>query len=90
MAAGQWGSYLVLAVILTAILAVCSAVIIRRWIYKKPINAGSQYMAQNIYLQYQNAEKRRSIEQVMYQKEDERREAFGGESFKDENSSEEG
>ena len=78
MAAGQIESILLPVVIL--IVAFCSAVIVKRWIRKKPIGAASQYMGQNIYMQYQNAEKRHSIEQVMFQKEDERQEAFGGES----------
>lgn len=82
MAAGQIGSFLLPVVILIVILAFCSAVIVKRWIRKKPIGLASQYMGQNIYLQYQNAEKRHSIEQVMFQKEDERHEAFGGEGFK--------
>ena len=90
MAADQLESYLLIGTILAAILAVCSAVIIRRWILRRPIRAGSQYMAQNIYLQYQNAERRRSIEQVMYQREDERGGAFGGEGFDDDYSNKEG
>ena len=44
MAAGQIESILLPVVILIVILAFCSAVIVKRWIRKKPIGAASQYM----------------------------------------------
>lgn len=76
MTAGHIESILIPASILVLILAICSVVIIKRWVYKKPMGAGSQYMGQNIYMQYQNAEKKHSVEQIMFIKEDERNDNF--------------
>ena len=41
----------------------------RYFIDKRNITIGSQVVGENIFMQYQNEEKKRAIEQVIYQKE---------------------
>ncbi|MCP4581660.1 MAG: hypothetical protein GY839_08555 [candidate division Zixibacteria bacterium] len=72
----QTASLILAGGIILAIIVFCSVVIVKRFVSKEMINAGSQYVGQNIYMQYQNADSRQAIEEIMYKKEDERRDAF--------------
>ncbi|HEX9916556.1 MAG TPA: hypothetical protein VGB16_02365 [candidate division Zixibacteria bacterium] len=59
---------------LLLIFGFCAFVIKRYWIDKKQITSGSQFVSQNVYMQFQNEDKKQAMEQVLYQKEDEREE----------------
>ena len=54
-------------------------VIKRYWIDKKPISFGSQFVGENIYRQYQNEEKKRAIEHVIYLRDEEEQDDEDGE-----------
>ncbi len=59
----------------------CAVVIKRYWIDKKSITSGSQFVGEEIYMQWQNKDKKRAIEQVIYQKEEEEEEDDEGEDI---------
>ncbi len=65
------------AFIFLIILAGAFIVIKKRWINKKPSMYGAQFAAQNIYLQYQNLQKKRSVEHVLNQKEERKQDDEG-------------
>jgi hypothetical protein len=75
----QTGNLIFVGAILAGIIIACAAVIVRRFVMKKMITAGSQYVGQNIYLQYQNADRKRAVEEVIYQNDGEKQHAFSGE-----------
>lgn len=58
------------ALILLAIFAGAFMVIKKRWLNKKRTIYGAQFTGQNIYPQYQNLQKKKSIEHVLDQKEE--------------------
>ncbi len=72
-------SYLVLLLLLLLIFLFCLVMIKRFWIEKKPISFGSQFVGENIYRQFLMADKKRAIEQVIYQREEKEQEAEDGE-----------
>ena len=71
-------SLTVSAAILLLILAFCIWVVKRRFIDKKGINAGSQFVGRHIMMQFQDAEKKKAVEQIILQ-EEERQPDFSGE-----------
>jgi hypothetical protein len=67
-------SLVVAGLVLLLIFGFCAFVIKRYWIDKKQITSGSQFVGQNVYMQFQNEDKKQAMEEVLYQKEDEREE----------------
>jgi len=67
-------SLVVIGLVILLIFGFCALVIKRYWIDKNQITSGSQFVGQNIYMQFQNENKKQAMEQVLYQKEDEREE----------------
>lgn len=65
------------ALILLVIFVGALVVIKKRWINKKPTMYGAQFTGQNIYLQYQNLQKKKSIEHVLDQKEEKKQDHDG-------------
>jgi hypothetical protein len=58
---------LILMGLILLLLSIFIFVVIKRyWINKKPISFGSQFVGENIYQQYQNEEKKRALEHVIY------------------------
>ena len=53
------------------------AIIKKRWINKKPTIYSAQFTGQNIYMQYQNLQKKKAMEQVIYQKEEKKQDDEG-------------
>ena len=72
-------SLILMGSMLLLLLIFCVAVIKRYWIDKKPISFGSQFVGENIYLQYQNEEKKRAFEEVVYQRDEQEEEDDEGE-----------
>ena len=72
----NWLSYAVMAIGLLGIFAFCAIVIKRYWIDKKPIGGTSQFVGRNILQQFQNADRKESIEHVIYMEEEERKQDF--------------
>jgi len=52
-------------------------VVKRRWINAKRTMYGAQFTAQNIYMQFQNRQKKNAIEQVQYQREEKKQDNDG-------------
>ena len=48
-----------------------------RWINKKPTIYSAQFTAQNIYMQFQNRQKKNAMEHVQYQKEEKKQDSDG-------------
>ena len=67
-------SLILMGVILLFLLIFMIVVIKRYWINKKPSSFGSQFVGENIYQQYQNEEKKRAIEHVIYLRDEEEQE----------------
>ena len=70
-------SLLVVAFILSIILAGAFIVIHKRWIGRKSIMYGAQFTAQSVYLQYQNRQKKKSVEHVLLQREERKQDVEG-------------
>ena len=68
------------ALILLVIFVGTLVVIKKRWLNKKRTIYGAQFTGQNIYLQYQNLQKKKSIEHVLNQKE-EKKQDLGGDDL---------
>ena len=68
-----WISFLLLVFLF------CFIVIKRYWFDKKPISFGSQFVGENIYRQFQNEDKKKAVEQIIYQRDDEEKEDEDGE-----------
>ena len=67
-----------LIVILLLVIFVGALVVIKkRWISKNPTLYGAQFTGQNIYLQYQNLQKKKSVEYVLAQKEENKQDHAG-------------
>ena len=67
-----------LVVLLLLVIFVGALVVIKkRWLNKKRTIYGAQFTGQNIYLQYQNLEKKKSIEHVLDQKEEKKQDHDG-------------
>lgn len=71
-------SLILSAAMLLLVLAFCIWVVKRRFIDKKGINAGSQFVGRHIMMQFQDAEKKKAVEQIILQ-EEERQQDFSGE-----------
>jgi uncharacterized protein (UPF0333 family) len=63
--------------ILIIILVGAFVVIKKRWIDKKPTMCSAQFTAQNVFLQYQNQQRKKSIEHVLQQREERKQEDEG-------------
>lgn len=75
---GQDLMSLILVVFILSIIMVGAFIIIhKRWINRKATMYGAQFAAQNILLQYQNQQKKKSIEHVLQQKEERKQDAEG-------------
>jgi uncharacterized membrane protein (DUF106 family) len=70
-------SLLLAALLLLAVLVAVFLIIKRRWINAKRTMYGAQFTAQNIYMQFQNRQKKNAIEQVQYQKEEKKQDNDG-------------
>jgi opacity protein-like surface antigen len=70
-------SLITAAVILLLALAFAAWVIKRRFIDKKNIGGGSQFVGRHIMMQFQDADKKKATEQVIVQ-EEERKQYFAG------------
>ncbi len=70
-------SYLLVGLIFLVIFAIAFMAIKRRWKNKKSIIYETGFTAQNVYLQYQNREKQKSIEHVLNQKEEKKQDHSG-------------
>jgi len=77
MSSSDLASLLLVAFILFIILAGAFIVIKKRWINRKATMYGAQFAAQNILLQYQNRQKKKSIEHVLQQKEERKQDDEG-------------
>jgi hypothetical protein len=64
-------------IILLIIFGFCFRVIKRRWIDKKYYGAGTEATTMNVYMQMQNASKKKSIEHVL-EEEETRKQDFDG------------
>jgi predicted Holliday junction resolvase-like endonuclease len=56
-------------------------VVKKRWINKKPTIYSAQFTAQNIYMQFQNRQKKNAIEHVISQKEDDKKQDDQGDDI---------
>jgi len=70
-------SLLLVAFIFLIIFVGAFIVIKKRWINKKPTIYSAQFTAQNIYMQFQNRQKKDAIEHVQYQKEEKKQDDDG-------------
>jgi predicted Holliday junction resolvase-like endonuclease len=70
-------SLLLVVFIFLIIFAGMFIVVKRRWINAKRTMYGAQFTAQNIYMQFQNRQKKNAIEQVQYQKEEKKQDNDG-------------
>ncbi len=68
-------SLIVYVVLMFLILALCAWAIKRRFIDKKGIGGGGQFVGRHIMMQFQDADKKRATEQIIVQ-EEERRQYF--------------
>lgn len=69
---------LLLVVFIFLILFVGMFIVVKgRWINKKPTIYSAQFTAQNIYMQFQNRQKKNAIEHVQYQKEEKKQDKDG-------------
>jgi len=66
-------------VILLGLVVFCGFVIKRYWIDKKPITSGNQFVAEYIYMAFQNKDKKQAMQEVLYQKEDKEEQSEQGE-----------
>ena len=65
------------ALLLLGIFVGALVVIKKRWLNKERTIYGAQFIGQNIYLQYQNLQKKKSIEHVLNQKEEKKQDHDG-------------
>lgn len=74
-------SFILIISLLALFFAFCTIVIKRYWIDKKSITSGSQFVGEEISIQWQNKDKKRAMEHVIYQKEEEEEEDDEGEDI---------
>lgn len=72
-------SIIIPVVIMLVFIAFIAYAIYRRIKGKPWLTSGSVSVGRNIYMDFENKEKRTAMEEVIYQEEDEREEADGGE-----------
>jgi hypothetical protein len=70
-------SLVLVAFILLIIFVGAFIVVKKRWINKKPTIYGAQFTGQNVYMQFQNLQKKKSIEHVLQQKEEKKQDDEG-------------
>jgi len=70
-------SLLLVAFIFIIIFVGAFIIVKKRWINKKPTIYSAQFTGQNIYMQFQNRQKKNAIEQVQYQKEEKKQDSDG-------------
>jgi predicted Holliday junction resolvase-like endonuclease len=70
-------SLLLVVFILLIIFVGMFIVVKKRWINAKRKMYGAQFTAQDIYMQFQNRQKKNAIEQVQYQKEEKKQDNDG-------------
>lgn len=70
-------SLLLVAFIFLIIFVGAFIVVKKRWINKKRTMYRAQFTGQNIYMQYQNLQKKKAMEQVIYQKEEKKQDDEG-------------
>ncbi len=70
-------SWLVLGISLIAIFFGC-AVVIKRFFIDKKYLGGSQFVGRQIYAEFQNADRKKNIDHVIYMEEEERQQDFTG------------
>ena len=69
---------LLLVALLFLIIFVGAFIVVKkRWINKKPTIYSAQFTGQNIYIQFQNLQKKKSIEHVLQQKEEKKHDDEG-------------
>ncbi|UCE07314.1 MAG: hypothetical protein JSW07_04585 [bacterium] len=73
-------SFILVVALLALFFTFCAIVIKRYWIDKKSVTSGSQFVGEEILKQWQNRDKKRAMEHVIYQKEDEEEEDEEGEA----------
>ena len=76
---GNIGDYLSIAVfflLLICVFVFCGWVIYRHWVNKEWMNPGARFFGEDLYMKFQNDDKKSAIEHVIYQREEEREEAF--------------
>ena len=81
-ASGDIISWLVIGGSLATIFLGCAVVIKKFFIDKKYFGAG-QFIGRQIYSEFQNADRKKSIEHVIYMEEEERRQDFSSEGDHD-------
>jgi hypothetical protein len=70
-------SLLLVAFLFLIIFVGAFIVVKKRWINKKPTIYGAQFTGQNVYMQFQNLQKKKSIEHVLHQKEEKKQDDEG-------------
>jgi hypothetical protein len=70
-------SLLLVAFLFLIIFVGAFMVVKKRWISKKPTIYGAQFTGQNVYMQFQNLQKKKSIEHVLHQKEEKKQDDEG-------------
>jgi hypothetical protein len=70
-------SLLLVAFIFLIIFVGAFIVVKKRWINKKPTIYSAQFTGQNVYMQFQNLQKKKSIEHVLHQKEEKKQDDEG-------------
>jgi len=70
-------SFLLVIFIFLIIFVGAFIVVKRRWINRKPTIYIAQFTGQNVYMQFQNLQKKRSIEHVLYQQEEKKQDDEG-------------
>lgn len=79
MSGNDVSSLILMGAIFLILFMFCIVVIKRYWIDKKPISFGSQFVGENIYLRFQNEEKKRAIEYVIYKRDEDEEDDDQGE-----------
>ena len=79
---GNLSSWLVIGVSLAAIMFGC-AVVIKKFFIDKKYFGGSQFVGRQIYGEFQNADRKKSLEHVIYMEEDERQQDFTADDDED-------
>jgi len=65
----------------TGVVFLVVAVLVACVASRSTLNAGNQFVGENVHMLYMNKDKKRAAEHVIYQKEDERKEDQSGEDL---------
>lgn len=77
----EYASFAIFILIYLVIFVFCAIKIKRRLFDNKQIGSGFQSAGRSIFSQYQNAEKQEAVEEIIFEEEEGRDEAFSGEGF---------